>query len=98
MNLPVVFVIDGPDILFPAGEHDSLIANLEAVFGPKTGDRILVFVRRVEFNVENEIVPLFLDEDGAAHIELRGTSEKAGREAISRMLASGRFIRSQTTS
>jgi hypothetical protein len=91
------FVTDGSDIRFPAGEHDNLVANLEAVFGPKKDDRILVFVRRVEFNVENEIVPLFLDEDGAAHIELRETSEETGWEAIRRMLASGRFIRSQST-
>ena len=53
--------------------------------------RFLVFVVRYEFEIDDETVPLFVDEDGDAHIDLRKNSAAVKQKVIERIKQSSDF-------
>jgi len=88
------FEIIDSDVLFTsaAGQEAALISALESALGVKSRTRrILIFVKRVEFVIDREVVPLFIDEDGHAHIEMRKNSVSVKRRVFDKIKRSVDF-------
>ena len=89
----ITFRLDRADIVFTGWQDvGDLIAGLEQAFGVKSRRRrFLIYLLRVEFEVQGETVPLFVDEDGSAHLEMRKNSESTREAIIARLVGCNRF-------
>ena len=76
------------DVDDPAG-FAALVGRALDVRAVKT--RVLAWVMRTEFVVEGEIVPLFIDEDGSAHLEFMHNAPAVVDAVARRLRASQDF-------
>jgi hypothetical protein len=84
---------DGDDILFSGwSDEDLFVGKLESALGTKAKRRrFLIFVKRIEFVIDREVVPLFVDEDGSAHLEMRKNSSSVKEKVVRRIRSSNDF-------
>lgn len=89
----IVSQVDKHDILFPlCDDMGKLVGAVsKALDTPPSAPRMLVYVVRIEFCVLGETVPLFLDEDDSAHIEMRANSGAVRQLVIDRLRSSDDF-------
>jgi len=70
----------------------AFIARVERAMGLTSKNRkTLIWVIRTEFEIENEVVPLFVDEDGSAKLELQSISSSIRQLVAARIRESGEF-------
>jgi len=96
MNRPIKFQVTGDVVIFLSdiGNSKEFAELLSKALGAKPRKRrILIWVVRAEFIINEEVVPLFVDEDGSAHLEFLKTSKAVAQEVVRRLEQSPDFVR-----